>query len=112
MPPDTAKYLRDILDAARTIQQYVSGKTLDDYLQTRSLQDAINWNFCVIGEALAQLTKIDETTAKQVTDQAKIIGFRNQLIHGYAVINNRITWNIIETKLPILLREVAAMLGE
>jgi uncharacterized protein with HEPN domain len=91
MPPDTAKYLRDMLDAARTIEQYVSGKTLDDYLQTRSLQDAVNWNFCVIGEALAQLARIDEATAKQVTDQAKIIGFRNQLIHGYAVINNRIT---------------------
>ena len=67
MPPDTAKYLRDMLDAA---------------------------------------------IAGQLTDHIKIIGFRNQLLHGYGVINYRITWNIIETKLPVLLRELAAMLGE
>jgi uncharacterized protein with HEPN domain len=110
MPPDQAKYLRDILDAAGAIQQYAAGKTLDDYLQTRALRDAVNWNFCVMGEALAQLSKLDETTADQITDRPKIIGLRNQLIHGYGVINHRITWNIVETKLSILIREVTALL--
>jgi uncharacterized protein with HEPN domain len=112
MQPDTAKYLRDMLDAVRAIQRYASDKTLDDYLQTRSLQDAINWNFCVIGEALAQLTRLDEATAQRITDQSRIIGFRNQLIHGYGIINNRITWNIMEAKLPVLARELSDLLGE
>jgi uncharacterized protein with HEPN domain len=112
MPPDRAKYLRDILDAAGAIAQYAAAKTLDEYLQTRALQDAVNWNFCVIGEALAQLTKLDEATANKITDRPKIVGLRNQLIHGYGVIDHRITWNIIETKLPILVREVTALLGQ
>jgi uncharacterized protein with HEPN domain len=101
-----------MLDAARAIERYSLGKNLDDFLQTRWLQDAINWNFCIVGEALSQLRRLDEATAGKLTDHMKIIGFRNQLIHGYGVINNRITWNIIETKLPVLLRELAAMLGE
>jgi uncharacterized protein with HEPN domain len=27
-------------------------------------------------------------------------------MHGYGVIKNNITWNIVETKLPILVREL------
>ncbi len=112
MPPDSAKYLRDMLDAGRAIEKYVAGKKLDEYLQSRPLQDAINWNFCVIGEALSQPRRFDEIAARQLTDHARILAFRNQLIHGYGVIDNRITWNIIETKLPTLLRELATMLEE
>ena len=112
MQPESEKFLRDMLDAAHAIETYAAGKSLDDYLQSKWLQDAINWNFCVIGEALSQLRRFDEPTAARITEYARIIGFRNQLMHGYSVINNRITWNIIETKLPVLLRELSTMLGE
>ena len=112
MPPDAAKYLRDMLDRARLIDSYSTGKNRDDYLQSQWLQDAVNWNFCVIGEALSQLRRLDEATAEKLTDHMKIIGLRNQLIHGYGIIDNSITWNIVETKLPILVRELAALLGE
>jgi uncharacterized protein with HEPN domain len=66
MQPDTAKYLRDMIDSARAIERYVAGKTLDEFLRDRPLQDAINWNFCVIGEALSQLRRLDEPTAMQM----------------------------------------------
>jgi hypothetical protein len=33
-------------------------------------------------------------------------------MHGYGVIKNNITWNIVETKLPILVRELSSLLGE
>jgi len=91
MPPESAKYLRDMLDAATTIERYVSNQSVDDYLQHRWLRDAANWNFCVIGEALSQLKRLDEPTAERITDYSKIIGLRNQLIHGYGIINHRIT---------------------
>jgi uncharacterized protein with HEPN domain len=80
MPPESAKYLRDMLDAARAIDEHVRGRTADDYLNLRWLRDAVQWNFCVIGEALSQLDKTDGVTAQRLTDYAKIIAFRNQLI--------------------------------
>lgn len=55
MPPDVAKYLRDMLDAALAIEQLTRGATLVDYLRQRPMRDAAQWNFCVIGEALSQL---------------------------------------------------------
>lgn len=112
MPPEVAKYLYDIRDAANAIEQATRGATFESYLQNRTMRDAVQWNYCVIGEALSQLKKLDEQTAAKITDYTRIIGLRNQLIHGYGVIDHRITWSIIATKLPILQKELQQLLGE
>ena len=54
---------------------------------------------------------LDETFAERITDSPKIIGFRNQLIHGYGVINHQITWNIVDSKLPLLIEELETLLN-
>lgn len=110
MPPDSAKYLRDMLDAALAIEGYARGRSEEQFLADRAIRDAVHWNFCVIGEALSQLKKRDGATADRITDNWKIIGLRNQLIHGYGVIDSRITWSIITEKLPRLIAEVRAAL--
>jgi uncharacterized protein with HEPN domain len=110
MRPESAKYLRDMLDAATAIEQYTRGHKEQEFLARRELRDAVNWNFCVIGEALSQLSKLDAATAGLLSEHARIISFRNQLIHGYGVIDNRITWSIVRDKLPVLIRELHALL--
>src|SRR5687767_1106435 len=98
MQPDLQKYLRDMLDAAQAIEEYTRGKVEADYLASRALRDAVHWNFCVIGEALSQLLAKDDSFTDLISETRRIIGLRNQLIHGYGVINNQITWNVIQTK--------------
>jgi len=75
------------------------------------LRDAIRWNFCLIGEALTQLNKLDPSTAQRITDYRKIIGLRNQLIHGYDGIDDIITWKIITKNLPTLRQELEQLLA-
>jgi uncharacterized protein with HEPN domain len=111
MRPETAKFLHDMLDAADHVGEYVQGKTADEYLADNKLRDAVQWNFAVIGEALSQLEKTDPDTAHQITGWRRIIAFRNQLIHGYGVIRHQITWDIIQSKLPILRSDVQALLA-
>ena len=111
MRPEVAKFLNDMLEAVERIEQYTRGKTRDMYLADSALRDAVQWNFLVVGEALGQLHKIDEVSAEQISEWRRIIAFRNQLIHGYGVIKNEITWYIIETKVPILRAEVRGLLG-
>lgn len=111
MRPESAKYLRDMLDACAAIASDTAGKSLEDFLQTRWMRDAVHWNFCIVGEALSQLNKSDPATAAQLSDYQKIIGLRNQLIHGYSVIDPRITWDITKTKLGVLTGELRALLG-
>jgi uncharacterized protein with HEPN domain len=111
MQPESAKFLSDMADAINRIVDYTRGKTRDDYLADNELRDAVQWNFTVIGEALSQLHKTDAGTAERISEWPRIIAFRNQLIHGYGVIKNDITWDIIETKLPVLQKDVQALLG-
>jgi uncharacterized protein with HEPN domain len=110
MPPESRKLLMDMTEAADVILTLASGKSEADYVSDRVMRDAIQWNFAVIGEALAALHHRDEAIAETISEWRKIVGFRNQLIHGYGSIRHDITWKIIVQKLPILRQELEALL--
>ena len=50
--------------------------------------------FEIVGEALAQLSKLAPDLAGRVPHLKRIIGFRNALIHGYASVDNAQVWRI------------------
>jgi uncharacterized protein with HEPN domain len=111
MQLESSKLLFDMQQAAELLTQFTAGKTLADYLGDVMLRSAVERQFEIIGEALAQLTQRDPEVAAQIGDRRRIIDFRNILIHGYADIDDRLVWDILETKLPILSREIDALLG-
>ena len=112
MPRDARKYLFDIAEAASLISQFVAGKTLENYLKDALLQSGVERQFEIIGEALGQLAKLDQSLAGQVTDYQKIVSFRNVLIHGYADVDDELVWDIVETQLPVLRREVERIIAD
>lgn len=109
---EAKKYLYDIQQAAGLIASFTEGKTLADYEGDAMLRAAVERQFEIIGEALARMARLEEPLAERISDYRRIIAFRNILIHGYAEIDHRIVWDIIESKLPTLCREVAALLEE
>jgi uncharacterized protein with HEPN domain len=110
MELEAKKYLHDILEAAKLLTEFTSGKTFQDYVRDAMLRSAVERNFEIAGEALAQLAKRDESLASRISEYRRIIAFRNILIHGYADVDNRLVWDIVETKLSIFLEEVCALL--
>lgn len=92
------------------MQQFTASKQLADYELDPMLRAAVEREFEIIGEALAQLAKLDPALAARITEYRRIIAFRNILIHGYAEVDDRLVWDVVETKLPLLRREVAALL--
>ena len=112
MPRKTQKYLEDILEACTDINDFIAGKSEDDYLHDKMLRAAVERKLAVIGEALSQAIRLDETLAEYITEAPKIIGFRNRLIHGYGTIANDIVWQVLLNDLPVLNRNVTELLGK
>jgi len=48
----------------------------------------------------------------QLENSRRIIGLRNQIIHGYDSISDENIWGIIVNHLPNLKQEVAKLIGE
>ena len=76
------------------------------------MRGAVERQFEIIGEALARLIRLDELLAARITEYRRIVAFRNILIHGYADVDDRVVWDVIETKLPVLRRELESLLSE
>ncbi len=107
---ESKKYLYDIEHAAALAAEFINGKSFDDYSADVMLRSAVERQLEIVGEALAQLARIDAATASELSEHQRIIAFRNILIHGYAEIDNRIVWNVLELKVPVLRREADALL--
>ena len=112
MTPETLKLLTDMREAATDVANFVTGKTIEQYRTDKQLRMAVERGFEIIGEALSRLRKIDPTTAERITDWRAIIGFRNVLIHAYGVIDHAKTWDIAQTELPTLQRELDQLIRE
>ena len=107
---ESKKYLFDIQQAAKSITEFTRNKQFSDYERDAMLRAAVERQFEIIGEALRRLAKEDATTTALISEHARIIAFRNILVHGYADIDDRIIWDIVLSKLPTLLREVESLL--
>ena len=108
---EAKKYLFDMRQAAALLAQFTAGKNYADYAADAMLSAAVEREFEIIGEALGQLAKLDEGLAAGISEHRAIVAFRNILIHGYAEVDDRLVWDVVETKLPTLIREIDALLG-
>jgi uncharacterized protein with HEPN domain len=68
--------------------------------------------FEIVGEALNQLSRTAPDLAAQVPDSARIIAFRNILIHGYAIVDDEIVWRATQENVPALRAALDALLGK
>lgn len=109
---EVKKYLFDIEQAARLLTSFVQGKSLDDYLADPLLRSGVERQFEIIGEATSQLAKIDPKCAQGIADYQKLIAFRNVLIHGYAEVDDHLVWDLLESRLPELVKNVTTLKKE
>lgn len=76
------------------------------------LRAAVERQFEIIGEAMSQLARVDEKVVARIDHYQRIIAFRNVLIHRYVDVDDRLVWNVVETNLPTLVRDIQALLEE
>jgi len=111
MHADARKLLWDAQQAAGRISRFTVGKTFADYQADEFLRSAVERQFEIIGEALSQLQRIDPATAAGIPELSRIVAFRNVLIHGYASVDNRLVWGIVEGNLGELNAAIGKLLA-
>ena len=108
----TLKTLEDVRDAAAFILSATKDKAQTDYVRDRLLRQAVERNFEIIGEAIRRLRDHDPEVADALSESPRIIAFRNTLVHGYDLIDDALVWDVIERKLPTLLKEVKGLMKQ
>ncbi len=105
MPRDFNAYLSDIIGSINKIEQYTKNMSFQDFLQNDLVQDGVVRNLEIIGEAVK---KIPDHIKRQKPDVEwkKIAGLRDILIHDYFGVDVVIVWDIIETKIPVLKKNI------
>ena len=106
-------YLGHMHEAVGQIQQYMRGKSTEDFLSDRLLQDGVIRNFEILGEASRNLLDAvpDAPARFPGIPFAAIYGMRNQLSHGYFAIDLDVVWKVIERDIPSLRKELEAVIA-
>jgi uncharacterized protein with HEPN domain len=100
------KWLHDILTAIEEIEQYFNTfpKSISSFQSNLILRRATERNLEIIGEAMNCILVREPTF--QIENARRIVGLRNQIIHGYDNISDENIWAIVINHLPKLKTEV------
>ena len=101
------KSLFDIKFAIEEIDSFFIGreKRFEEYSNDILLKRAIERDLEIIGEAMHRILK--ENPSFEIHNARRIVGLRNQIIHGYDSVSDENVWGIIMIHLPKLKEEVA-----
>lgn len=100
MRHDPRAFLWDVLKAADNIEAFVRDRTPEEFARDAMLHSAVERQLEIIGEALSQLAKVAPQLAGEIPDHRQVVGLRNILIHGYAVVNRELIWRAVHENLP------------
>jgi uncharacterized protein with HEPN domain len=110
MRPELNKLLIDIQSALLEIQKFTDGMDLIAYRDDSKCKAAVERKFEIVGEACTRMRDDFPETFERIANGHQIIGFRNRLIHGYDSVDDGIVWDVLQTKLPDLLKGVEALI--
>lgn len=110
MRPEVAKRLLDAVEAVTRIQNFIAGKDAADFAASDLLRSAVERQFEIVGEALGRASALDPELDLRLPDLRRVVGLRNRLIHGYDSIDDEIIWDIVQSKLLPLQRQLRELL--
>jgi uncharacterized protein with HEPN domain len=102
--------LRHIEEETVFILQQTEGKKQEEVFVDPVLSRAIVRSLEIIGEAARKLDTSFKEKHPQI-EWKKMAGTRDRLIHDYFGVDYDIVWDIIQTKLPDLQKQLSDLIG-
>jgi uncharacterized protein with HEPN domain len=102
---------QDIVNAARLVIEFVKGFDKDTFIYDWKTRSAVLYQLTVIGEAVKRLSKEFRAEYPQIP-WALITGMRDNLIHGYDLIDWDEVWKTSTVDVPDLLNKLDSYIGK
>ena len=111
MPPETrdAAYLWDMLEAARSVRDFVKDTTAEEFLEDRMIQAAVEREVEIIGEAARRISDAFKEAHPEVPWR-NIVGMRNLLAHEYGAIIQSRMWTLAAEHIPALIAQLEPLI--
>ncbi len=110
MRVELASLLWDVQNAGVLVGEFLEGVSRSEYARNPMVRSAVERQLQIVGEALTGLRKSDSALATQIPDVHRIIGLRNVLVHGYAVVDDDVVYAAATARVPELLAAVRSLL--
>ena len=98
---DELVYVRHIVDAITTIEQFTAGHDYASFAKNKLIQDAVIRELEIIGEASKRLSEAFKLSLPDVPWK-NIAAMRDKLIHDYFGVNLEAVWKTVHDDLPPL----------
>lgn len=105
MPPEKgdAAYLWDMLDAARAVRDFITGRTFHDYLRDRMLRRAVERSVEIIGEAAGRVSEGFKEAHPEIPWR-RVIAQRHVIAHEYGELEDELIWRVATRHVPELIQ--------
>ena len=94
-------YLRDIVEAADFVAQFVDGLDRPAFQQSELIRSAVAHKLSIVGEAAARMPEEVRSRHPEIP-WPKIVGFRNIMVHAYFGIDWDGVWRAATRERPAL----------
>lgn len=105
---DDRLYLIHILECINRIERYTADGG-DAFIEDTKTQDAVMRNLQTLAESTQRLSGEARAQYPDI-EWRNIAAFRNVAVHDYLGIDLKQTWDIVENDLPVLKRQIEAIL--
>ncbi len=102
--------LEAMLDAARLVVAFVSGRDFDRYLHDPLLRSAVERQVEIIGEAVRAVSGETMARAPHIP-WLQIRAQRHRLAHEFGEVDHRVMWEIATVHAPRLVKNLEALLA-
>lgn len=108
---DPIIFIKHIMGSIESIESYSKGISKKGFFENKQLQDAVMRRLEIIGEAVKNLPT-EFTSKHKAVPWQDIAGTRDKLIHHYFGVDLELTFDIIQTEIPRLKKEINRILAE